>query len=270
MSMRESKPTELAAVPEPVVPYGHEGRVAVVTGGARGIGREIARVLAHDGAHVALLDRLETVEEAARAIGDETGGSTLGLVVDVTKEAGVAEAFARIRDTLGPAQILVNNAAITTNVGRVVDMSVDRFARDLDVNLVAPFTCIKQALPDMVEAGFGRIVNISSGAAELGSFGQAGYAASKAGLLGLTRTVALEYARSGVTCNAVLPGLIDAPAAEAIRDDIRKRIVRLIPLRRPGTPAEVAYAVSWLASARASYVNGAALFVSAGQELFVF
>ena len=255
----------------PVLPAGHEGRVALVTGAARGIGFEIARILAADGARVALLDILAPeVTEAAAEIADETGAATLGLAADVTDPEAVSAAVQTAEGALGPLGILVNNAALTTNVDRVVAMSPDRFARDLQVNLTGAFICIRAVLPGMTAAGWGRIVNISSGAAELGSFGQAGYAASKAGLIGLTRSVALEAARKGVTCNALLPGLIDAPAAAAIRGDMRERISALIPTRRLGTPAEVAYAVSWLASARASYVNGASLFVSSGQELFVF
>lgn len=252
-----------------VIDQGHHGKVSVVTGAARGIGYEIARVLAHDGADVVLMDLLEEVSESAKKIALETGRRTLGLLVDVTDETAVDAAFRTSRQVVGPVQILVNNAAITDNVDRVVNMSVSKFARDLEVNLTGTFACTKYALPDMLEAGWGRIVNMSSGAAELGSFGQAGYAASKAGVQGLTRSVALEYARKGVTCNALLPGLIDAPAAAGIRGDMRERIVNLIPTRRLGTPAEVAYAVSWLASSRASYVNGASLFISSGQELFV-
>lgn len=253
-----------------IAPQGHHGKVALVTGAARGIGYEIARVLAHDGADVAMVDVLEQVAESAHAVAAETGRRTLGIVANVTDETAVQAAFQQTRDTLGPAQILMNNAAITNNVARVVNMPVSDFARDLEVNLTGTFTCTRHALPGMLEAEWGRIVNISSGAAELGSFGQAGYAASKAGVLGLTRSVALEYARKGVTCNALLPGLIDAPAAAAIRGDMRERIASLIPTRRLGTPAEVAYAASWLASSRASYINGASLFVSSGQELFVF
>ena len=252
-----------------IVDQGHHGKVAVVTGAARGIGYEIARVLAHDGADVVLVDLLDEVVDSASRIARETGRRTLGLVVDVTDEAAVERAFRDSGDAVGPAAILVNNAAITDNVDRVVNMPVSTFARDLEVNLTGTFTCTKYALPAMLEAQWGRIVNISSGAAELGSFGQAGYAASKAGVLGLTRSVALEYARKGVTCNALLPGLIEAPAAAGIRGDMRERITNLIPTRRLGTPAEVAYAASWLASERASYVNGASLFVSSGQELFV-
>lgn len=254
----------------PVVSARHDGRVALVTGASRGIGHAIARILAHDGADVALLDILDSVGAAADRIADETGRRTLGAVVDVTDEAAVQAALADAAARLGPVDILVNCAALTTNVDRVVKMPRAAFERDLSVNLTGAFTAIQAALPSMTERGWGRIVNISSGAAEIGGFGQAGYVASKAGLVGLTKTVALEAARKGVTCNALLPGLIDAPAAAAIRGDMRERIAGLIPTRRLGTPEEVGYAASFLASARASYVNGATLFVSSGQELFVF
>jgi 3-oxoacyl-[acyl-carrier protein] reductase len=189
---------------------------------------------------------------------------------DVSDGASVAACFARAREELGPIDILVNNAAVTSNVGLVRELPLSKWDQDLAVNLTGAFYCVREGLADMEASGWGRVINVSSGAAELGSFGQAGYAASKAGLLGLTRSVALESARAGITCNAVLPGLIDAPAAAGIRPDMRERIVKLIPVRRMGQPEEVAYAVSWLASARASYVNGATLFVSAGQELFSF
>lgn len=249
---------------------GHDGRVAFVTGAGRGIGREIARVLAFDGADVVLFDVLDTVSDAAAAIAAECGRRTLGVRGSVTDEDAVRCAVAEAGEKLGQVDILVNNAALTTNVDRVVNMPVDRFRRDIEVNLVGAFTCTRHVLPGMLARQWGRIVNISSGAAELGSFGQSGYSASKSGMLGLTRSVALECARKQVTCNAVMPGLIDAPAAEAIRGDMRERISALIPSRRLGTPQEVAYTVSFLASARASYINGESIFVSSGQELFVF
>lgn len=254
----------------PLLRHNHEGRVAFVTGAGRGIGYEIARVLAFDGADVVLFDVLDAVSDAADAIARECGRRTLGIQGSVTDEDAVRCAVTESSDRLGQVDILVNNAALTTNVDRIVNMTVDRFRRDIEVNLVGAFTCTKHVLPGMLRCEWGRIVNISSGAAELGSFGQSGYSASKSGMLGLTRSVALECARKQITCNAVMPGLIDAPAAEAIRGDMRERITALIPSRRLGTPLEVAYTVSFLVSARASYINGESIFVSSGQELFVF
>lgn len=248
----------------------HKGRVAFVTGSARGIGYEIARVLANDGADVVLFDLLDTVAAAAAALAAEFGVRSLGIQGSVSDAAAVKAAVARATETLGRVDILVNNAAITTNVDRVIKMDVDLFRRDLEVNLVGAFICAQAVLPGMMAQDWGRIINISSGAADLGGFGQAGYVASKAGLLGLTRTLALEVGRKNITANALKPGLIDAPAADAIRGDMRERIAALIPSRRLGTPQEVAYTVSFLASQRASYINGETIFVSSGQELFVF
>lgn len=253
-----------------VGPDVHQGRVALVTGGAGGIGLAIARVLADDGARVALLDIDPAVADRATEIAEAAGTETVGVVADVASADGLASAFDQVTSTLGAVSILVNNAAIATEFGLVRDLELESWERQLAVNLTGPLLATKLALAQMVPAGWGRIVMISSGAAEMGGVGQAGYVASKAGIVGLAKTVALEHARDGVTCNALLPGLIDTDTASAIRDDIRDRIIRRIPTRRMGEPEEVAYAVSWLASDRAAYINGASLFVSAGQELFTF
>jgi NAD(P)-dependent dehydrogenase (short-subunit alcohol dehydrogenase family) len=248
----------------------HERRVALVTGAARGIGLSIARVLAGDGARVALVDLEASVEDRARQIHEEHGVETVGVIADVSSKDAVDGAFDAVRERLGPVAILVNNAAIATEFARVADMNPTDWDRQLAVNLTGPFLTTQAALSHMVPKGWGRIVMISSGAAEMGGVGQAGYVASKAGIVGLAKTVALEHARDGITCNALLPGLIDTDTAAAIRDNIRERIIRRIPARRMGQPDEVAYAVSWMASERAAYVNGASLFVSSGQELFSF
>lgn len=242
----------------------------MVTGAARGIGFSVARVLALDGARVALLDRDPIVTEQAAAVASEHHVDTFGVVADMISVDSVRDAFAAVRDVLGAVDILVNNAAIATEFARVEDMELDSWQRQLSVNLTGPLIATQAALPDMISRGWGRIVMISSGAAELGGVGQAGYVASKAGLVGLAKTIALEHARDGITCNSLLPGLINTETADAIRDDIRERIISRIPTRRMGEPEEVAYTVSWLASERASYMNGASLFVSSGQELFSF
>lgn len=248
----------------------HRGRVALITGGARGIGLAIGRVLAADGANVALLDVDPSVTAQAATLRDDYGTDAVGLVADVASPDDLRVAFAAAEEGLGPVDILVNNAAIASEFARVVDLDLEAWSRQIAVNLTGPFLATQLALSSMVPRGWGRIIMISSGAAEMGGVGQVGYVASKAGIVGLTKTVALEHARDGITCNAVLPGLIDTDTAQAIREDVRQRIIRRIPSRRMGEPDEVAFAVSWLASDRAAYINGASLFVSAGQELFTF
>lgn len=250
-------------------PVGHDGRVALVTGAARGIGLAIAEVLAADGAAVALFDLSDTVHECAAELG-ERDVRAVGITGDVSSPEAVREGFAEVRDRLGSVDILVNNAAIADQFAKVTDLELSAWEQQLAVNLTGALLTSQAALPAMVETGWGRIIMISSGAAELGGVGQVGYTATKAGLLGMTRTIALEHARDGITCNALMPGLIDTDTAAAIRDDLRERIVRRIPARKMGQPEDVAYAVSWLASDRAGYVNGTTSFVSAGQELFTF
>lgn len=252
-----------------ILPHGHTGRVAFVTGAARGIGLSIAEVLAADGATVALFDLDDEVHARATSL-TERGGRAIGVTGDVSSPDDVHAAFAQVRDAVGDVAILVNNAAIADRFAKVVDLDLADWQRQVAVNLTGALVTSQAALPAMAAAGWGRIVMISSGAAELGGVGQVGYTASKAGLLGMTRTIALEHARDGVTCNALMPGLIDTDTAAAIRDDLRDRIVRRIPVRAMGRPEDVAYAVSWLASERAGYINGTTSFVSAGQELFTF
>lgn len=246
----------------------HGGRTAVVTGGAGGIGTAIANRLADSGAEVVLLDVAEDVERVAEAVADEHGVRTGGYRTDVADYPAVEAAIEAAAAEFGGPEILVNNAAITDNVATVREMSPESFRRELAVNLAGAYHCTRACLGYM--DGFGRIVNVSSGTGHLGGYGQAAYASSKAGLLGLTKTVALEGAREGITCNAVLPGLVETAASDAIREDMLERMVRTIPTRRRADPEEVANAIDFLAAEQASYVNGAELNVDAGQRLFTF
>lgn len=248
----------------------HSGETAVVTGAARGIGKEIASMLAEGGADIALFDILETVEETAAALEKEHDISAVGQIVDVGEFETVQENIKSVADDLGNPSILVNNAAITTNVAPILDMSPEDWEREVQVNLTGAFNCTKAALPYMTKGKFGRVVNISSGAGQLGGYGQSSYSSSKSGILGLTKTTALEHARDGVTANAIVPGLIKSSASEAIRDDMLERLIKTIPVRERGEPNDIAAAVSFLASKQANYINGAELNIDAGQRLFVF
>ena len=240
-----------------------EGKVAAVTGAARGIGRAIALGLAEEGARVVIFDLLSEAEDTAAAI-RMLGRESLALTVDVADAERVRGAVARAVDALGTIDILVNNAAITTNVAPVRKMDLAAWNREVGVNLTGAFNCIQAVLDGMVAKAWGRIVNISSGAAVMGGAGQASYVASKAGLAGLTKTVALEHARDGITCNVIYPGLIKSAASDAIRPDMRDRITRRIPVRRLGEPRDIANAVAFLASDDASYITGHVLSVDGG------
>lgn len=253
-------------IPVPTVEIDHRGRTAVVTGAARGIGNAIASELAANGADVALFDISERTEEAAAAIRTEYDCEARGLQVDVSDRDAVDAGVEAVAEEMGPPEILVNNAAVTSNFATVVKMDPADWQRELDVNLTGAFNCSRACLDHM--DGFGRIVNISSPAGKTGGHGQCAYAASKAGLLGLTKTIAIEHARYGVTSNAILPGLIESEAYENLDDEMIERILDTIPSGESGDPEDIAYMANFLASDLASYVNGAEFEVNAGQHLF--
>ncbi|MBI4595621.1 MAG: SDR family oxidoreductase [Candidatus Tectomicrobia bacterium] len=246
-----------------------EGKIALVTGAARGIGRATALALAEEGARVGLSDILEEVRNVSQEI-NKKGGRSCYANFDVSDEAAVGEGVDRIKKELGPINILVNNAGIYTNVKEVRKMPKENWEREIAINLTGAFLCIKAVLEDMIEQKWGRIINISSVAGKMGWYGVCSYAASKAGLLGLTKTVALEHGRDGITCNAVLPGLIKTKAYDLFREEVRKRILNRIPSREAGNPEDIANVVAFLASEKARYINGAELDVSAGAGLFTF
>jgi 3-oxoacyl-[acyl-carrier protein] reductase len=231
------------------------GRVAIVTGGSRGLGRADALTLERAGATVVVLD----VEEANTTI-----------VCDVGERAQVDDAVQRVADDHGSVDILVNNAGTLDHLGQFPDQHAKLWERDLRVNLTGAFNCAQAVWPHMQERGRGRIVNMASVAGTLGGFGQASYSTTKAGLLGLTRTLALEGARHGITCNAIVPGVIGTEAFGFVAPAMQERMIKRTALRRLGEPQDVANAIVFLCSDLASYITGVALNVSGGIELFTF
>ncbi len=238
--------------------------VALVTGASRGIGRAVAESLAANGFAVAcayLTDDAaakETVELVEAA-----GSKGAAFRADVAERADVDELFRQVRDWAGPPVVLVNNAGVSRD-GLVVTYPPEDLDRTLDINLRGAFLCARAALPGMLRARHGRIVNVASAVALRGNPGQAAYAASKAGLVGFTLSLAREVGRKGITVNAVCPGLIETDIAGAMTPAQRDALVASTPAGRLGRPSEVAAAVSFLTSDAASYVNGSVLTVDGG------
>ena len=239
------------------------GECALVTGAAQGIGSAIARSLAADGWAVAACDRDERVHELAGEL-REQGAAAAGLVFDVcdadATEAGHAEAVER----LGPVGAVVANAAVVNQVVAAERLSPEGWRRELDVNLTGAFLSIQPALGAMRERKRGRVVVISSASATGGLRGQVAYTASKAGLVGLIRTLALELAPAGVTANAVLPGMVETEKVRALPPEVRQRVLAHVPLRRFAQPEEVAAVVAFLCSDAGAYLTGAAIPVDGG------
>ena len=220
-------------------------------------------------AAVARKQGLVYTESTAQEI-EGLGRRALALKCDVTDRDGVEETVRRVVEELGSVDILVNNAATLDHVARLGDQSPELWERDLRVNLTGSFNCAQAVWPHMVEREWGRIVNMASVAGTLGGFGQASYSTTKAGVLGLTRTLALEGARHGITSNAVVPGIIGTEAFGFGNPEMNERMVRRTALRRVGEPQDVANAIAFLCSDLASYITGVGLNVSGGIELFTF
>lgn len=239
-------------------------RVALVTGASRGIGRAVAQALAADGLSVACAYRSDdaSAKETVSTI-ESASGTAAAFRADVTDEADVEELFRQVREWAESPLIVVNNAGISTD-GLAITYSRADLDRTLAVNLTGAFLCAQAALKGMLRARWGRIVNVSSAAALRGNAGQAAYSASKAGLLGLTKSLAREVGRKGITVNAVCPGLVETDMIAGLTPDQREALTAPTPLGRLGKPEEVAAAVRFLASEEASLVNGAVVAVDGG------
>jgi 2-hydroxycyclohexanecarboxyl-CoA dehydrogenase len=242
------------------------GKVAVVTGGASGIGRAICLQLASDGAAVSVWDLNDKGAAETVAMITSAGGRAIACVGDAAEAQAIAGSTARTRDELGPITILVNNAGITgfCRFQEITEAVLDRM---MQVNIKGPFLCTQAIIPDMLTAGWGRIVNISSSSAQTGAPMMSHYATSKGGIIAFTKTLAREYADKGITVNNIPPGFIDTPMLRASPVDVEAQAALSSPMKRPGTPEDIAGACSYLVSEAASYVTGQTLSVNGGRVM---
>jgi 3-oxoacyl-[acyl-carrier protein] reductase len=273
-----------------------KGKVALVTGGSRGLGRADCLTLARAGADVVVTDILiesdPDLEKAAEASGSvlsqamasqkavysektsneirEMGRRSVALKMDVTNREQVQTVVDQVVKDFGSLDILVNNAGTLDHVAAVENQVDALWDRDLRVNLSGAYNCSKAVWPHMKARNWGRIIMMSSIAGALGGFGQASYSTTKAGLVGLARTLALEGARYNITCNAIVPGVIGTEAFKMGRPDMNERMIKRVAMRRPGEPEDIANAIAFLCSPAAGYITGVALPVTGGMDLFTF
>jgi len=273
-----------------------KGKVALVTGGSRGLGRADCLALARAGADVVVTDILiesdPELEKTAEASGSalsqvmasqkavyseqtsreirKMGRRSFAVKMDVTNREQVKDVVDQVVKDFGSVDILVNNAGTLDHMATVENQVDALWDRDLKVNLTGAFNCSKAVWPYMKARNWGRIIMMSSIAGSLGGFGQASYSTTKAGLTGLTRTLALEGARYNITVNAIVPGVIATEAFKLGRPDMNERMVKRIAMRRPGDPEDIANAITFLCSPAAGYITGVALPVTGGMDLFTF
>ncbi|HPE29025.1 MAG TPA: 3-oxoacyl-[acyl-carrier-protein] reductase [Candidatus Mcinerneyibacteriales bacterium] len=243
-----------------------EGRVTLVTGSARGIGYAIAEALARAKARVIISDiNKDDVDTAVQSLKDQ-GYDVLGIPCNVTSEESVSQAVEQIKNEAGPVEILVNNAGITRDM-LFMRMDKEKWDSVLTVNLTGAYLTSKAVIRDMAKSHFGRIINISSVVGLIGNAGQANYSASKAGLLGLTKSLAKEFGQRNVTVNAVAPGFIETKMTHVLSDDVKNSFLQNIPMKKMGTPEDVANVVLFLASELASYITGQVINVDGGMVM---
>lgn len=243
-----------------------KGQVAVITGGARGIGKTIAEALARKGVNIVIADISSEQAQGTAAEIERLGVKATGAGLDVSKSEEVAKVFGEIARDYGKIDILVNNAGITRD-GLIMRMKEEDWDAVININLKSVFLCSKEAVKVMAKQRYGRIINISSVVAFMGNPGQANYSASKAGIVGLTKTTAKEYASRGITANAVAPGFITTAMTEALPENVKAEMMRAIPLGRFGATDDVANAVVFLASSEAGYITGQVIHVNGGMYM---
>lgn len=244
-----------------------ENKTAIVTGGSRGIGRAICVALAKEGANVVTCyARGAAAAEETVALCKELGVQAVAVQADVSKKEEVDRLFEEALKVTGTVEILVNNAGITRD-GLLIRMSDEDFDQVIDANLKGTFYCMRAAAKLMMRKRYGRIVNISSVVGVSGNAGQVNYAASKAGIIGMTKSLAKELGSRNVTANAVAPGFITTDMTEGLPDAVKEQMAKEIPLARMGQPEDVANAVAFLASDRASYITGQVLHVDGGMVM---
>ncbi|OYD09631.1 SDR family NAD(P)-dependent oxidoreductase [Paludifilum halophilum] len=272
-----------------------EGKVALVTGASRGLGRTDALTLAEAGADVVVTDILieedENLEQTTEKLGPMAqvmaqtqtvytrstaeriralGRRSTAFRMDVTDRKEVQSVMEQVKEQFGRIDILVNNAATLDHTARLEHQNDDFWERDLRVNLTGSYNCSKAIWPYMKEQEWGRIINMASVAGTLGGYGQASYSATKAGVLGLTRSLALEGAKYNITVNAIVPGIIDTEAFQMSNPGMRERMINRTAFKRPGKPEDIAHAIAFLASEKAGYITGVGLPVTGGIDLFTF
>lgn len=272
-----------------------EGKVALVTGASRGLGRADALKLAEAGADVIVTDILieddSNLERTSESLGpmaqimtqtkqiytkstteqiSAIGRKSAAFRMDVTKRDEVIAVFKQVKEQFGKIDILINNAGTLDHTARLEDQNDDFWERDLRVNLTGAYNCCKAVWPYMKEQKWGRIVNMASVAGTLGGYGQASYSTTKAGILGLTKSLALEGAKYNITVNAIVPGIIRTEAFEMSNPSMRERMIARTAFKRPGEPADIANAIAFLVSDQAGYITGVELPVAGGIDLFTF
>jgi len=239
------------------------GKTALVTGSGSGIGRSIAMLLAESGANVVINDVSQKDADATAQEIQSLGRKSLSMTASVSDRNDVQVMFERIKSQFGGLDILVNNAGITRD-GFLMKMTEDQWDQVMDVNLKGVFNCCQESARIMADKKYGKIVNIASASAQMGNIGQVNYAASKGGVISLTKTLAKELAQFNITVNAVAPGFIETPMTAKVPDKVKDHLINQIPLRRAGTPEDVAQAVCFLASDAAAYITGQVLSCNGG------